>query len=287
MPLKVSFFYNQYNSGWSETYYVPGSDAPKTFADTLTNVFQKNSCSFRSVATFLKAIRVTRIGGTRFSVLVRPYPAVQGTRGSTSSGPDVASTDAVIALTGTGGAVRRLFLRGFADEDVFRDAYGNDTISETISKGVELFVKGMKSYGFAIRFQQRPDNAGLVWQKVSKVLPWAGEPTYAEIQTHPNLPLHAVGEDLTFGGIPTDKLPRFPRTAEVLGTLLVDGETSYKVAYAIPGGVSVTPKNMRLTKLLYAYDNINDWDFERYSEHKTGRPFGSLRGRARATGVRR
>lgn len=286
MPCKVTFFFNQYQSGWSETYYVT-SDDPKTFSDSLTQTFLKNSCAFRSNATFLKAVRTTRLGGARFSVLKRPYPQVQGTRGSTSSGPDVASTDAVIALTASAGAIRRVYMRGFSDDDIFRDAFGNDTISDAISKGVELYVKGMKAYGFAIRYQQRPPNAGLVWQKIEQLEYNDGNKFRTKFRLFPNEPTHNLGDILTFGGIPSGSLPRWPRQLVIQAITLNGDIRTYEVSYALPGGVSVFPDNMRVTKLQYAYDPIADWDFERYSEHKTGRPFGSLRGRARAVGVRR
>lgn len=284
MPCKVSFFYNQYNSGWSETYYTLIDD-PTAVVDSLTNTFLKNSCSFRSAATFLKAVRVTRIGGARYSVLHRPYPAVQGQRGGTDDGPDVASTDAVFMLRGPAGATRRVFFRGFADNDVIRDGYGNDLLSTAIKKGVDLFCAGMISYGFQIRYQQRPAAGGLVWQAVKSVYKDPANNFLTRFYTTPRLPDHAVGDVLAFSGINSRILPGFPRKVQIYDVhALAGGAPEYTIAYALPGGEGLLTKTLKCTKYQTAYDPISAWTFERYSEHKTGRPFGSLRGRARARG---
>jgi hypothetical protein len=285
--LKIVFFYNQYSSGWSETYYAPGSD-PKSFADSLTPTFLSNSVKFRNATTVLKAVRITRIEAPRFSYLVRPYPSPQGTIiSSGENGPDVASVDAVILLQGSTSATRRIFVRGLSDFDTRRDAFGNDLLGTNISKGVDLFVKGMKAYNFAIRYVTRPPNGALVWQKVGTLFKSIINPLWVDFVLAPNVPTHEIGSYLSVTGIPSALLPRFPRNAQIAAKSIVGGETTYSVAYALPGGVNVSAKNLRVTTLLPAYEPIADWQFERFSEHKTGRPFGLLRGRSRGIAVAR
>jgi hypothetical protein len=285
--LKLVLFFNQYQAGWSETYYADGSD-PRAFALTITERFMQNAVNMRNAATFLKAIRVTRIEKPRSSYLVRPKSPKQGMIvGNTlfaTNGPDVPSTDAVILLQGQNAATRRIFLRGLNDVDITRDAFGNDLLSTGLNAGVTLFVKGMIAYGFKIRYMERPPNSGLAWQTVSRLSKDTTNDYNAEVKFIVD-PVLAVGDTISFNGVPGNLLPRFPRNALILGKIIVGGVITYVVPYALPGGRAVEPKKMQGTRLLYQWSSIEDWAFERYSEHKTGRPFGSLRGRSRAVGV--
>jgi len=280
--LKVVFFYNLAESGWSETYYAPGSD-PKLFAATLTPRFLANAVRFRSASCVLKAIRLTRVEPPRFSFLVRPYPPPQGQQtAAVAEGPDVSSTDAVILLTGQGSATRRVYMRGLADLDVRRDAFGVDLISPQLSQGIELFRTGMTSYGFTIRFLMRPPNGGLIWQACALVTQSLINPRWTKFRLTPSVPALAEQSKVSFSQIPSRLLPGWPRIATIIRVTGIAPDFDYHIAYALPGGVAVDPKGLRLTPVLYNHDPIAEQQFERFSEHKTGRPFGTLRGRARA-----
>jgi len=95
-----------------------------------------------------------------------------------------------------------------------------------------------------------------------------------------------VGDELCFTD-GTAELARFPRSAEVLSITSPAGVNNYEIAYQLPGGVTVAPKNLRFTTLTYSYEALTDWAFERLGEHKTGRPFGSLRGRSKGVSLSR
>jgi len=284
--IKLVFFYNQYDAGWSETYYVAGSD-PKLFAGTLTKQFLQNSVAFRSASTVLKAVRCTRIEPPRFAFLLRPYPSPQGQRAFASGeGPDVTSTDAVIQLNGQIGASRRVFMRGLYDADVQRDSFGVDFMGPILSKGINLFVAGLMAYGTTIRYLTRPPGGGLVWQSLFNIAASDFNPFWTSFILDPAIPAHAVGDTLSFTNIPSTRLPGFPRTAKIIRISVDAGILKYSINYALPGGVAPAPRGLRCTTLLPAFDPIIDWQFGRFSEHKTGRPFGSLRGRAKSRSVR-
>jgi hypothetical protein len=203
-----------------------------------------------------------------------------------TEGPDVTSTDAVTSLYGVGGSTRRVFLRGLFDGDVVRDVFGVDKPTPTLVKGIQLFISGMISYQFMIRYVQRPPNAGLVWQKVVTMLRDDDNFSRTKFRLSPVAPERAIGDRLSVTGIPSGQIPGFPRNVQILDKVVEAGFTYYKVAYALPGGSTVNPRNMQVTTLVPVYDPIEGHQFERFSEHKTGRPFGSLRGRSRSRALR-
>jgi hypothetical protein len=285
MATKMVLFYNQFNAGFSETFYSP-NDEPISVATSVSNAFLQKAVKFRAISVFLKAIRFSRTDGERRSFLQRPYPKAQGTRFETAEvGADIVSTSAVYALQSAAGKHRRIWLRGLADADVRRDEFGNDIPSATLQKDVDAYFKGVFALGFAIKFVKRPPTDGLTWRKVGAVQRiGVTNPNRSTFFTLPDAPLLTVGTVVSFRGIPST-LPRFPRKAEILAVDTIDGVTNYTIAYQLPGGVSVGPKNLQFTAYTPAYSVMDDYAFERFGEHKTGRPFGSLRGRSRAVAV--
>lgn len=281
MPCKLVLYFNQFASGFSETYYHPSTN-PITLADSLSNAFYQAAAAPRSVDTILVAARFSDTLPPRASTLVRPYPVAQGTRsGTLDVGPDVVSTDAVWLLTSSLGATRRLFMRGLADQDVRRDIFGNDLPSATLRTLTYAWLQALFAAGFSIRTSQRPPNAGLVWSPVIRVArdPESSARSSYFISTSATQ-LFTRGQSVQFNGVPKS-LPRFPRKAVITNAVRVDDVWWYFLQYGLPGGVFVDPPTMRVTPSSYAYSVISRWAFERFSEHKTGRPFGSLRGRAR------
>jgi hypothetical protein len=286
MPTKMVLFFNQLQGGFSETFYHT-SDDPQTLATTLTNDFYQKAANLRATSTILKAARFSRIGGAKLSILVRPFPIAQGKRATVAvPGPDPISTTAVYLLQATNGNTRRLFMRGLADVDVERDNFGNDLESSALMSGRNAYFAALFQLGFQVQVTQKPPFLGLTWRNVVRVR--ALTPSVAnrcEIRLFPEAPNFAVNDMLDFAGAGVS-LPRFPRRTRILGISVVDGVANYQIAYALPGGVTVEPQNMRCQILPKLYAPISLWYFERFSEHKTGRPFGSLRGRARATQLR-
>jgi|KBSMisStandDraft_5_1062788.scaffolds.fasta_scaffold26541_7 hypothetical protein len=281
MPTKMVLYYNQLNAGFSETYYHASND-PVTLANNFTSAFYQKMVKFRSTDTILEAARFSATTPPRKSFLIRPYPKPQGTSGATGDvGPDVVSTTAVFALQATDGSTRRIFMRGLADQDVKRDTFGNDTPTANLISGTNAMFLELFKQGFSIRVSNRPPNAGLTWQNIVLVGHTDATNSNSSYFVLDNQVIRFAKNDVVqFNGIPAD-LPRFPRKAVITGVVLDGGVEKYYVDYSLPGGVQVATGKMKVTMSTYSLATISLWQFERFSEHKTGRPFGSLRGRAR------
>ena len=281
MPTKIVLYYNQANAGFSETYYHASND-PVQLANNLALAFYKKMVIFRSNDTFLEAARFSSTTPPRKSFLIRPSPKPQGTSGVTGDlGPDVVSTTAVFALQSNTGATRRIFLRGLADVDVRRDVFGNDTPAAGLISGTNAMFLELFKQNFCIRVGNRPPNAGLAWSNVTGVRSAINNPDQYSAFASTGAPDQFVkGDVVQFNGIPSS-LPRWPRKAEIVGSETLDAFTRWMVSYGLAGAIPVFPAKMKVTFATYSLEVISLWQFERFSEHKTGRPFGSLRGRAR------
>ena len=81
MPLKIVFFYNQANRGWTETFYSNASSNPIDFVNlNFTPKFYQNIVGFRNSLTYLYAVRASNIGSPRAFVDCGFGVAVSGTR---------------------------------------------------------------------------------------------------------------------------------------------------------------------------------------------------------------
>lgn len=285
MPCKVVFFYNLFDAGFSETYYHT-SNNPSDVNDELNNALYQAAVKFRYVACKLKAVRISTYDvNPRKSLLIRPYPKAQGTRyASQDIGPDPASTTAVLALRSTQNfETRRIWLRGLSDLDVKRDEFGNDVPSAEIYKMWDAFILKLRQAGLAIRYLQRPPDGGLIWSDIDRVSNVGTEnsATHSLLRRAVAGVPYPKGTLLSFRGI-GEGLPRFPRQSYVIAPVTLDGRDWFEISYSLPGGKTVVPDKLQYTEVKWALATIGEYDFERFGEHKTGRPFGSLRGRSRA-----
>jgi hypothetical protein len=295
MAMKVVLFYTQAQSGWTETWYTASGD-PKVFINTLlTSDMLRAAVSFRSSLTYLTAARCTGIGGSKLS-----YTRSYGTnfRGNSILGtdinPDVVSSDAVVAVDALQVGRKRMFIRGLNDADIKRQGDGQDVPAGNLVAGMVNYLNAFANAGMAIRILQQPPNGGLVWLPVEKVQAVAGVPQHVDVVTTDAAaaPL-AVGGQVRFSRVPGDALPGFPSRATILA-LNPGAVNGVRISYTLRGGTSVFPPSMQLTALAFDYPTISrvatgllslggsPLAIERFSEHKTGRPFGLLRGRARS-----
>lgn len=280
--LKLTMFFNAQNAGFSETFYNDGTE-PVQLRTSLDNAFFQAATKFRHISVVLKAVRISRVDQAGKSILFQPYPLCQGTRFTEAEpGADVVSTAAVYRLTGQNGQARRLWCRGLADFDIVRDEFGNDTESAALrTMRVDYFTQ-LKRLNFQIRYQAKPPEALLTYNKVANVN-FAGlsNPNRANIVLNPFNPLIVAGKRLVFSGVPSD-LPNFPRTTQVLAVNTIIGVPNLEISYRLPGGLLVIPRKMQAWESVHLTTAINETAFERFGSHRTGRPFGSLRGRSRA-----
>jgi hypothetical protein len=288
MPCKVVLFYTQFQRGWTETWYHNESD-PRTLLRTVLNEIKLNNASqFRHQNTFLVAARATSTIGQRLSYSISYGTKYHGTAKRTNQKtPDVASTDAVIKVDGVQFGTKRMFIRGLNDDDVTRTVDGTDAAVGGLLTGMADYVNSMAAGSFAIRTLDKPPTNGTVWYGVVKIIPVAGDIPHSDVITK-----KPTGGEITletrvrFARVPFDNLPGFPANSEVI-EIGPGGLNGVRINYYLREQAPVFPVSMQLVVLQYSYPIIKpvletDIQFERFSERKTGRPFGLQRGRARA-----
>lgn len=285
MALKVTIFYNQFNRGWTETWYTNGSSLPSTIPVADYNALDA-SIKIRGIGTNIYAIRYSVEGGAGNSITFptkNSFEAVGVNQwNGTSTPPEPVSTTAVYKLIGSNGLRKRIFLRGLQDSDVVRDEQGADVPSAHLNQSVANYFSLAMTAGWSIRQVQTPRNTNISYQSVVSLTPVPGNPNQTTVlfqgeQIFTATPLTFA----RFAAIPTDDVPGFPRIAPVLATTAAPGPTII-ITYRLRGNAAYAPAKMRLIKLAYNYLPFTSNVFERFSEHKTGRPFGSLRGRSRS-----
>jgi len=295
MACKVTFFYEQVGSGWTETWYHASND-PKSLVKTVidANVL-KRAVDFRHPLTYLKAARATFIGQQKDSYTLSYGSDYHGSgAGLVEVGPDVVSADAVLAVDAQQFGRKRMFIRGLNDEDIRRNAVGRDVPSGALQAGLTNYINVMSQRAFCIQKITNPPTGGIAWVPVTSVKAVVGIPTQVDVKTVDDVvaPI-VVGERVRFSRVPSDTLPGFPPNAVVIA-VNPGGVAGVRISYSLRGGVEVFPPSMRVIRLAYEYQPIggvavgffslvaNKLNIERFSAHKTGRPFGLLRGRARS-----
>jgi hypothetical protein len=279
--IKITIYFNQSSAGFSETFYANGSD-PYVLANSLTPAFYQRAVQFRAANTYCVGARFSSTDPPRESVLIRPQPQPHGIpRFTTIAEPDVVSTTAVFLLGSTLPAQRRLYMRGIADMDVNRDENGQDLPSPFLINGSNTYFEALNLAGFSIKKQLRPPAGGLVWDYVTKVEASTLNPSkWTEFTLDSGVHNVFKGDTVTFNGITTLE-PGLPSKALVINDSQVGTKWVFTIAWPLPGGVILYPEKLKAVVSEPDLGLISTWSFERFSEHKTGRPFGSLRGRAR------
>ena len=295
MPCKLVLFFQQVQSGWSETWYYLGSSDPRQcIIDQLTSDNLQKMVTFRHPLTYLIGARATALTGSKNSYSVQYADRYKGTKVSTYSlGPDPVSTDAVVAVDAVQVGRKRMFVRGLNDDDVNRDKNGFPDPSSYLLQGVANYINTMQASNMGIRILTQPPNGGLVWYPCIKVSPVTGDIGHTDIITS-----KAVGAEIQeggqvrFGRIPFDELPGFPANPRVVA-VNPGGNNGVRIAYYLREQATITTTYLQMTGLAYTYVAVNKVAIranttsitpvliERFSEHKTGRPFGQLRGRVR------
>lgn len=294
MATQMTLFFNQLDKGFSETWYHP-NDSPQQLANETDVSLYNLAIKFRHITTYFRAVRFSKVAptaGGKESVLRSIFPRIFGTRGTITGGPDegpdLTAASAVYQVEASNAKTKRVWFRGLADEDVQRSPFGIDRPSAELNKMILAYTGRLRSLGFGIRRTVLPPEGGAVWRKVAVVnlILGGSVPERAWFFLTNALPEFAVGDFVVFNGIPS-ALPYFPRQAEILGKTTVDGTVNYMIAYRLPGGFSVAPKNLRVTALVRAVSAMTDAGFKKLSDRKTGRPFGLSRGRVKGFPLRR
>jgi hypothetical protein len=159
---------------------------------------------------------------------------------------------------------------------------GQDLPSPFLTGAVQTYVTALKNAGVGVRYVTQPPANGLAWNPILSVTAnGANQPTSFLTLTAPPVVPYTVGQILRFSGVNRDNLPGFPATCQVL-SITAGPPYVIDIGYRLRNAASVFPPKMAVTPALYSLASLSGFmDFTRFSERKTGRPFGALRGAAR------
>lgn len=286
MAAKLVFYFNQASRGWTETWYSSRDYNSYEIDDNDIIAYCTKRLKFLETPGIIYAVRASATELPRLSKLLllgKRYVAGNVNSQQLARGePDPVTTDAVINFTNQAGVKKNLFLRGLPDAMVVRDGFGNDTPPPDFVGALIEFVNTIRLRNFLIRVANKPPAVGFAPLSIIDVSTDPANPhqSVIRLRSAPNFPLPAPSQ-ARFTRIDTDNLPGFPKIAQVLAQSAV-APFSITIPYRIRNTSPQTPPNMQMIPLGYQYFNWTTGTFVRYSEHKTGRSFGALRGRARS-----
>jgi hypothetical protein len=280
---KIVLFFNQGSAGFTETYYQTLND-PVAAINAIPALFYKKAVAIRAAGTVLWGVRGSNLGLQRKSIFYPQSSLYKATQGGADTDPDVISTDAVWRLYADAGYTRSIFLRGLRDSDVLRDSDGTMQPSAKLITQVNEYISAMKAAGMMIQHLQTPPDLPVPWYPVAQVSANPAGGPYSVVTT--NAPLGAgfaqPNSKAVFQNVPRNDLPGFGRIMPVR-SVAAPPATAILIPYRYRGSEPITyPQKMRFTLLNYQYSAISFGNFVKFSERKTGRPFGMSLGRAQA-----
>jgi len=254
--LKVTFFYNQFQSGWTEQFAFATTD-PRSWIEDETKIFMFSQMALlRAGGTVLYAVRAQQANVSA----PKSYQKLLNIAAPIAASPlsaqvaDVVSTSLQLQINGTTGKRRLLSLRGLKDGEVVRapDSGGTRPGGNLIST-LNVIWGELKRYGLQIASAARPPDAGAPMAIVAKITPNPQTGNYSDVTvTSDILAGKVLPAPVNFLGIPKDDVPGFPTNVKVLAKT-----TAAPWIYTV------------------------DYKVLRFTERKTGKVFGGLRGRAR------
>lgn len=283
---KIVIFYNLAQGGWTETYYSNATAGSLDPTSTAWVRFFNQRKVMMGQPAFIYGMRISNIGA-RASYSYYFGAKYEGGFANTTAGvkttlTDATAVDALFRLSDASTNKRSLWLRGIPPGYVTRDATGNPIQSTNLIAASGPLLNAMTALGLMIRSLQAPPGGGLISLPITSV---AAYPTNAQwsILTTTQAPgfILNTGQQVRFHGIPFDYLPGFPRIATVVDQSSVP-PFSFSIPYRFRDSGAYNPPKMSGIKVAYNATAIQNLEFINYATHKTGRPFGSLRGKARA-----
>lgn len=276
MAVKLVFSYNQFNQGWSETWYKAGDEfrAATGFTPLQISAFLQ----FRDPRVQLFTIRGSQIGTPRNAYLriisqgVLPNPDL-------TYDPDVSATCALMRLMTAEGLTRHLWIRGLPDQFVVRSfSTGRSIPSAGFNTALDNFRSLLPNMGLCL---QKLNGTGInPWFNVTKMEP---DDVFSQ-STKVSLLVGSVappaGSRVLFKGVPTSALPYFRPQYTIQRRV---DDLHFTVNYPWQSAlVAYFPPNAYVRRVTYAYPQITEIDFERFATRDTGRPTVPSRGRRAA-----
>jgi len=171
---------------WSEVYYSMDSSlsVAAAFKISLLNARLRLLHPLNQ----LKKIRVSDTANPRASAVVQLNKP--GLDTNVDSGPAANSSAVVCTLSSTiFPSSRRLWLRGYTDDEAFRDRVtGNDRLSANFAADLKTWFQRLEDNDYCVNAQVRVGNAGVAYSKILSVNGTRGDGT-SDVKINDNLPL--------------------------------------------------------------------------------------------------
>jgi len=287
MASKITLFINQGQQGFTETFYSQVSASSWAWGNAGAVAWLIARAGMLAPGGAIYGARVSQVGSPRQGYFTPFYSAYSSTipaGAPADTNPAIVSSDVQLALSDSTLIYKRNFwLRGVPSHFVFRNAGGFPVFDATSRMLIQTWWNATIALALQIEYQEVPPNGGTFANQVLSAAAHATNPNWTTL-TLLNVPVFTVTPATTarFTGVPKDKLPGFPRLATVRAISSV-APFSVTVSYAYRGQNLITsPAKMIAINLVYNYATLNLYQLRRVSDHKTGRPFGTLRGRVRA-----
>lgn len=216
----------------------------------------------------------------------------QGTQVSaTPSFADVAKTAAVFKLYGANGTQRSLTIRGLTDSAVVRDERGVNQPSEEFIQKFQPFMDSLtENFGnLAIRENLRPGSGtNNEWYSIKNIEPEPDTDNKSSIIQTKAAHGFNNGDRVIFSipqGVP--QLLPYRGVFNLVEPEVSGSTTKFVLAaqYVGEGATFVPPKQMKVRKLEYRYNVIEDWTWDKFSSRDTADIEGS-RGAGRRNSYR-
>jgi len=269
---KVNHFFEEFDQGWTETFYLSSSQSPQAIA-SYSPADRDAVVGWRSPGVVFQSIRVADADNPRTAFL---FIVNQSVAPKSGVSPDITATMALIQLNAASGAGQRhLWLRGLRDQDTVRDDAGNSVPSANLVIAMNNYINLMLAKQYAIRvLRNRTVNPFI------PVVSFAPQNATSTVVTLGLLaPLPVVGDVVYFTGVPEDDLPGLRGQFRVIGQAGNTFTIPYR--YRNQANQVIPSKPCFYRKALYDYNAIGSGRFERFGSRDTGRPTTRFRGRRR------
>jgi hypothetical protein len=289
MPCKVVYFFNMANAGWTETYYSNQSFASINLNSGAYLTFLQNRFNCLAAPAVIFGARVSSLQSPKQTYVYRWGSTYQAGLGNPAGGfanPDIKAADILLRMYGTTGYARFLWLRGIPDNYIQFDQFGSFTVPAAANKNIVSLMNSLSQTGYGIRHTQTASALGVTPLAVQSVGVSVLNANWSSLAFAGAYNPGVGGATIArFTGVPRDDLPGFPKQVTPI-SFTNAAPFTMTIPYRLRAQGTVAPNKMAVIPYGFVIDGFPpsqfDWEYWDFTEHKTGRPFGSARGRSRA-----
>ncbi len=289
---KIVLFYNQYQQGFTETWYYIGTLDTFSFTNVLWDSFCSACWRLRAAGVTLVAARWSVVGAPRQSYTYFFGNKFNAPAQQIGLVPDISAEDLLIKINVAGGYSKHMYLRGLSQLDTGRSIItGGPKPSAALIQNVQAMITAAYNLGLCIQVQQTvASNPALPSAAVFMIAAATSNPEWSTLTLQTTLPLQGNPPYyVRFSGVPKNNVPGLPRTAQVLNYSAGPPPYIYIPYRLRASSTDVYPPKMLATQLLYSYPTLlpgqiisGNLQLINFLSRKTGKAFFVPRGRTRA-----